>query len=91
MASQLADLDRVALGQRMIERRQAMGICRRPPDLRPGRRAKGRDAVDMVAMVVGDQDIRKRPVPRGESRGDRCGLGRCRSARCARWRDHAAV
>ena len=27
-------------------------------------------------MVVGDQDIRKRPVPRGESRGDRCGLGR---------------
>ena len=59
----------------MIERRQAGGIGGIAPGLCSGGRDQRRDAVDMVPVVVGDQDVGQAPAARCQFGLDGLGVG----------------
>jgi hypothetical protein len=54
---------------------QAVGIGAAPSTMRPGRGAQRVDALDVVVVMVGDQDVGQPPAAPVQRRKDRAGFG----------------
>ena len=69
------DREAVGLGQRQVQAGKAVGIGSGAEDLRSGPGAQGVDALDVVVVVVGDEDVGQAPLVGGESGQNRARLG----------------
>ena len=62
-------------GQRIVKRRQAVGVSGGAKDHGPGRGAQRFDARDVVIVVVGDQDVGQLPATGFQRCKDGCCVG----------------